>query len=634
MAFAAEAQPSGGATAATETGTASASVPPASRPSNDTATQASQDPVAQPRFPTVASELSQAQAHGQPDKVSEYPPAIGGSLTDPKSAEEPVSSILPPGPSTDEFQKEEMPDELEEAPASGTFSDRRLPYYARQFTSAQLYALQQLKIENDAKTTGTRGDQAPRLIRTFVDLLDTVEKRLARLEEKVATESDESGKYNQGQSAEEDKDIRPRFYSAENQVRRRGARSEEKMWTVKGSFDSERDPKHWLRVLFRWRSGDAELSDAAINDDPPDPEAIVLEELRIGSKAIVEFIEKLSTVELSERGVIRMKKPFRMLIFSMAAFREQLSFLERRYGQVATQLADGPSEGGGASASSEPEDFNKDPTALFGQAEALPDFRSFVAFLDKYVGEQLRMFDEYQNGIRPKICFADLWMLFPIDALKHFKPGSGSKIAYIEGSTYRPSKWVWEFRNQETPQLTRTLAISGGIPTATDDDSTNGFAFNTAVSFITGRPRNILSATSKRARDSFSELVLECYYIAFDGTKFTPILTAHRIRPFDGDVEIRDMEVFPLQYCDGTTSRPDLEFYKARGARYAALAAVSHKDFKGVTLGDEKEEVRPLLSSFNTESCLQADAHKYTSGQQPSHCRLQDRVPPWRMDLG
>ena len=43
--------------------------------------------------------------------------------------------------------------------------------------------------------------------------------------------------------------------------------------------------------------------------------------------------------------------------------------------------------------------------------------------------------------------------------------------------------------------------------------------------------------------------MLDCYYIDCDGERFGPVRTVFKINPYQGEKEIRSLEIYPLKYA-------------------------------------------------------------------------------------
>lgn len=201
-------------------------------------------------------------------------------------------------------------------------------------TSKEIYDLWATKLrkygESYDKTHAT--ERNPRLVRSFMDYVGTVDDRLQKIESKIGLAAKETKKPEdvpgKGHS------VQMRFYNASTQPQSRSTSIEddEKGWNEQGSFLSEVDPKHCLRVLFNWVQDHNTGDDSSCDDEHPDPKRIEISEIRIHSDPITAFLAKQLDYEVHKDSVIRLKRPFRTLIRKIDSIKKQLSFLESEYG--------------------------------------------------------------------------------------------------------------------------------------------------------------------------------------------------------------------------------------------------------------------------------------------------------------
>ena len=73
------------------------------------------------------------------------------------------------------------------------------------------------------------------------------------------------------------------------------------------------------------------------------------------------------------------------------------------------------------------------------------------------------------------------------------------------------------------------------------------------------------------------------------------------IRPYDGEVEVTSLEIYPINHRPQQPSGSRVKDLAERGLRFIDYTTVTHLQHQGLTLGDNQEEVRQVskLSSFH-----------------------------------
>lgn len=200
-------------------------------------------------------------------------------------------------------------------------------------TSKEIYELWATKLRKYAESydKSHATETSPRLARSFMDYLGTVDDRLQKIESKIGLAAKETKKPED--VPDEGDSVQTRFYnaSAQPQSRNTSMDDDEQGWNQQGSFLSEVDPKHCLRVLFNWLQDPNTGDDCPRDDEHPDPKRIEISEIRIHSDPITTFLAKQLDYEVQKDGVVRLKRPFRTLIRNVDSVKKQLSFLESEY---------------------------------------------------------------------------------------------------------------------------------------------------------------------------------------------------------------------------------------------------------------------------------------------------------------
>jgi hypothetical protein len=178
----------------------------------------------------------------------------------------------------------------------------------------------------------------------------------------------------------------------------------------------------------------------------------------------------------------------------------------------------------------------------------LDGLRALVYFLDTDLRDLVETVQRLKAGRVDKIPFSYLWYLF--------SPGQ-------EIVTRHPKHQVY-----------RVLQVTGGRKS------------------LTAR-----AGSKVPFQRTISDLVIDCFYLDFDGKQYGTKPFTISIRPYDDLMPVTDLLTYPLVY-DKEMSEADLI---NRGKKFAELGKVSHRRYKGLSLReddrfDRLEEVRCPLA--------------------------------------
>jgi hypothetical protein len=217
----------------------------------------------------------------------------------------------------------------------GSVYDYRASLYATRMSSRVLYNAYTNKLsraEKIAKDTSKKQlPKGPKLVKGLVDYLRVLEDRLGKLEEKLEQEPEEKLPEEEKPADEAEKQevkLETRFYDCANEAsvdfldHVQSDRHKEQ-----GSFSSEVEPKHMIRVLYKWQSKPLEPSEGA----KPAASDIDILALRIFSEPIAQFFEHIAAYEVHRDNLALTRKPFRFLIRGASKIKGQLAKLEALY---------------------------------------------------------------------------------------------------------------------------------------------------------------------------------------------------------------------------------------------------------------------------------------------------------------
>jgi len=247
---------------------------------------------------------------------------------------------------------------------------------------------------------------------------------------------------------------------------------------------------------------------------------------------------------------------------------------------------------------SEGEDDELEP---FERPAALAHFRTLLAFVDQYLGKQIRLYERLRGGQEPHVAYENLWMLFDANdtICCPLREAATGKYNNVDGDDHEPVR-------RHTPQAYRVVATSGGLPLmstiapkfrqkeSSDAPKMSAQSGSQGDNVIqqTLAIANLLTQSvqlSRRMRDSYSDLHVYCFYIDFDGVNYGIVPEVFVLKPFEREMEIRNLLVHPVKLDARNASLQD------RGKLFLDATNVSHLQYDGLTVGPNKEEVSVAL---------------------------------------
>lgn len=244
---------------------------------------------------------------------------------------------------------------------------------------------------------------------------------------------------------------------------------------------------------------------------------------------------------------------------------------------------------------------------------AIEDFRTLVDFMDRYMSSSLQTFNDLRAGERSQISFENLWMLFGTNETVYSPRQRGSKT------------WVWSNLDDyhmsnpagDLPQAYKIAATFGGAPLMKKSDAgiwdtvfskTSPFVDvggNAALQFELAKS----TSADLGIKESYSSFNILCYRLDFDGQEFGTVPGTFIIKPFEGEVDIASLEVYPLRMRK-TRGNP-AEDFNDRGRTFIEMLHFAHKHYEGLTLGHKRDEVSIdlILAPGNWQANQALDQH-------------------------
>ena len=278
------------------------------------------------------------------------------------------------------------------------------------------------------------------------------------------------------------------------------------------------------------------------------------ERIRINSLPILHILAEIIP-NLSKRASPPvMLRPYKALVHYEKEIREVFEELKEKWadidvqGEAEDEFDDAPRRIG-------PEERTEVPRDLSDTLEAFRDMRCLVEFIDQDIRPTI---DYYASGSATKIRFHDLFFLFP------------------------PGELVYEPIKQKTEQKTvRTgQAESGGRADEAQRTQTIYRTVRTANGrpYLSGGP-NINPPTT--IKDKYDYFGLCSYYLDFQGSDFGPLVKITTIAPFEGEIDITSLDMYPLKYAPDKARIQ--EGLVENGKKYRSLTGVRHMEYNGPT---------------------------------------------------
>ncbi|KIX95890.1 uncharacterized protein Z520_08598 [Fonsecaea multimorphosa CBS 102226] len=239
--------------------------------------------------------------------------------------------------------------------------------------------------------------------------------------------------------------------------------------------------------------------------------------------------------------------PYRSIIPSETAFRNRLKQLEEEFADIARQYPEHPAvlrtcdylPAAAAYLLELPlkTAINAAIEDRIDRARILLDgFRALIHVLDTDLRDLVQSYRQIEAGTVEKLPFSHLWYLFPL----------GQEIV-VKYPTYKAY---------------RVLQVTGGrrsLEARKKDKGTGG--------------------------RTISDLVIDCFYIDYDGKEFGAVPFTISIKPYDDVKSVTALPAYPIAYDKSARDgRPVLEYLIKRGKKFEELTKVSHRRYQGYTL--------------------------------------------------
>ncbi|KAK4224087.1 hypothetical protein QBC38DRAFT_486247 [Podospora fimiseda] len=596
---------------------------------------------------TIHAQGSEGAADAEKDSPAdknkpESPPVIaedhGKSPAEPKHKQIDIQAQNQGDETSD--QEQDIPNETasDDSDSTDSFvSDKSIvTTYLRTAKPSSIFRAYKSKLSSKRPRAAPQaGDEASTLVEGLIDYLRVLEDRVADLEDQIKSSDDSS-----------DSDAEPlppiddtisvvptiKLYSVRAPMQYHPANrpGEKRRWQAEaGTYECEHDTQHLIRAVYMPKASentpDAQLSQSP-QQDPENPDNIdEIVHFSVMSNFIHWFLSRKLNLpplqptspigaKLGSHTVMRFRPPYRAVLTHLDDFMAELQKLEGKYGRPMSPDERPPTDHFPDATTGPP----PPPSPIWDCPAGLIHFRVYVNFIHKYLAPEVQFYRDLRAARVDIVAFEHLWMLFEIGDTIYCPLRDPGREFYLTsegpGKEHRPIRRL-------TPQGYRIAAVEGGLPLAN----------------MVLMPRNIYPSDHMADRDTpegikqrirrppmhsvvknaYSDLRVYCYYIDFNGKEYGSVSDVFVFKPYDRELEIRSLQVYPVAYANGSRL---LE----RGLKFMDATVVSHMQYEGLTVGANREEINsPVVVdtklAFEGDSSLgnnQVQAPKFDSRQR------------------
>ena len=247
-----------------------------------------------------------------------------------------------------------------------------------------------------------------------------------------------------------------------------------------------------------------------------------------------------------------------------------------------------------------------------------------MRFVDEYMTDEVAVLNDLKAGKVEKIAFEHLWMLFDAGDTVYCPFQEGGQVLVNGDDSHTTTR-------RYVPQAYRVVATIGGLPlrktfapkkVSDDLDWIDDPWFQFYIDRTRGGGRRGVgyrdiggrTEVARTVKDKFTEMIVFAIFIDFDGVKYGVDTEIFSFKPFDGEVDIKSLQVYPMQYLDGGPARPvygprpegeeendreePVDFLVERGRKFIDVTAVSHMSYEGLTVGKSREQASTPLDTL------------------------------------
>ncbi|KAI0023983.1 P-loop containing nucleoside triphosphate hydrolase protein [Xylariomycetidae sp. FL0641] len=190
--------------------------------------------------------------------------------------------------------------------------------------------------------------------------------------------------------------------------------------------------------------------------------------------------------------------------------------------------------------------------------------------METFLHDEVQMYQRYRTDgpSAASIAFKDLWMLF----------NRGDTICCRSRDTSV---------TKQTANREDDLCISRFAPQAYRVTATYGgtrLAGQKPLRVVDGTPRTSHGFWS---RGNYAPLLIECYYLDYDGHSYGVVPDVFEINPYVGTVDIINLDAFPVDYLTEFC----VASFRRRGAEYLNYRKAAHKYYQGFTADKAHEDI-------------------------------------------
>ena len=313
------------------------------------------------------------------------------------------------------------------------------------------------------------------------------------------------------------------------------------------------------------------------------------ERIRINSSWLLRVIDnKLCdrALNCATQGVYVLLRPFKLLIYLDSKIRARLAQLEASRMKIINLSEEeyieayrkDPAQD--TIQADDDYDFDEDKLSLSELTTTIMDFRQLVSFMDYTLFLGMKRLADIPDTVR----FVDLWFLFPLGSLVYVKDAN------------IPQK-IWKVANKTGGR--RYLEAPIGVEDYKPD---------------------------------FRPLILDCYHLDHDGTRFIQVFAQFQITGFEETRAVHDLPIVPFRVAEEKRMVPDKDTLLERSSQFirCARTKMSHLAYSGRSLHRTPDGRKLAELADEATKNMSCYSERIDSEVIVDFDRALEEVPAWR----
>lgn len=243
--------------------------------------------------------------------------------------------------------------------------------------------------------------------------------------------------------------------------------------------------------------------------------------------------------------------------------------------------------GAGSSSGGDPEGPKCVPPTTIKSTGPFDDLQHLIEFVETYLGKSLDLFSDYAKACLTHITFENLWMLFDIGEGIYcpLKKGGQTSKSCVIGlrvfASFTTKQWLTLAHLQQLESAIRDRELyhcgwskTPGLP---------------SIGVFGETPSQCYPESADQSSGlgiKYSQLQVIGLYMDHEAGKVLICNDVFVFTPFDGDVEITSLEIYPLRYKRHPADSCGGDLVE-RGLRFVDLILTLHRRYDGFTVSSK-----------------------------------------------